>query len=186
MIENHKNKHKNKTKTKKNFTQNRNNLNKNSDNANVNSMNEINDNTIKIINIEINNDNNNNDKNDKNVVKTEYKMTGCDPYTFEAFEKRMGFKCLQYNFIDITNGSLLEYCEKNKINKFSLIVCSYALHLCDKDKLQMVVYFLSLCCQYLLILTPHKRPQINHTWGFQLLHENVINRVRIRYYQSTN
>lgn len=76
--------------------------------------------------------------------------------------------------------------EKEKENKkrYSLIVCSYALHLCKESLLPSVCYCLSMVGDNLMIITPHKRPQISPQWGWKLIYENVCDKVRLRLYQS--
>src|ERR1017187_9783823 len=49
-------------------------------------------------------------------------ITGCDPFTGFDYIKRTGRPCLPYSFEQIVQLGLPE--------KYSLIVCSYALHLC--------------------------------------------------------
>jgi hypothetical protein len=61
-------------------------------------------------------------------------------------------------------------------------VCSFALHLCEKSRLPAVSQQLSLGGDSLLIITPHKRPLLQKQWGWKIMGENVIDRVRSRYY----
>ena len=65
----------------------------------------------------------------------------------------------------------------------ALVVCSFALHLCEASWLPRVVQELSRATDDLLILTPHKRPQLKPEWGFDLVAERLHERVRARRYQ---
>ena len=67
---------------------------------------------------------------------------------------------------------------------YSLVVCSYALHLLALSRLPRLVYQLSRVGDALLVLTPHKRPLLRAEWGWTLIGEMVIQRVRARCYQA--
>lgn len=103
-------------------------------------------------------------------------VEGIDPYTHAAYLERTGKAAETYTFEDIAAGSLGE-------RTYSLIICSFALHLVEESRLPVLVYQLSQIAPALLILTPHKRPVIKETWGFTLVGEFVLDRVRARYYQ---
>ena len=45
-------------------------------------------------------------------------------------------------------------------------------------------YRLSQLAPALLVLTPHKRPDLRPAWGWTLTGELVVERVRLRYYRS--
>ncbi len=104
-------------------------------------------------------------------------ITGSDPYTGAAYLARTGLTALPHSFEDIANGVLAE-------TRFSLIVCSYALHLAAASWLPGVCVALAHLADALLILTPHNRPEIKTAWGWQLQGELYIQRVRARYYVS--
>ncbi len=105
-------------------------------------------------------------------------ISGVDPYLKEAYEKQTGKKCLNLSFEDIAQGKLNE--------QFSLIVCSFALHLLEPSYLPNLVNNLSYMSPVLVIITPHKRPQIKSEWGFNLEQEILFQRVRARVYSSQN
>ena len=121
----------------------------------------------------------------KNKINN-YKIDGIDPFTYNAYLKRTGITAYKYNFKDIQNGILWKILENNDDNNnyYSLIVCSYALHLCKISQLSSVCYCLSMVGHKLLIITPHKRPIIDEKMGWKLLFEGVNDKVRIRLYQS--
>jgi len=105
-------------------------------------------------------------------------ITGADPYTVTAYERRTGNTCRPISFEDITNGKLSE-------EKFSIIICSYALHLAKEELLPVLAMQLSMISEQLLIITPHKRPDIEEKWGWSFVNETVLDRTRARLYKST-
>ena len=105
------------------------------------------------------------------------KVAGIDPYTFEAYLKRTGLNAEKYSFDDIANGAL-------EGRHYSLIVCSFALHLVELSKLPMLMFQLAQITDTLLILTPHKRPQLKPEWGWNLQAEILEDRVRARLYRT--
>ena len=107
------------------------------------------------------------------------RVTGVDPYTFAAYESRTGQPCERFSFAQIADGALAG-------RNYSLIVCSYAMHLCEKSRLPALCLQLSLIAPQLLIFTPHKRPIIRGEWGWTLAGEFVVQRIRARLYNSTN
>lgn len=102
-----------------------------------------------------------------------YNIEGLDPYTAPAYAKNTDKECYIYNFKDIVNGAL-----ENK--KYDTIICSFAMHLCEESMLNNLLYQLSRITDILIILTPHKRPEINK-W-FKLKDEILYNKVRLRMY----
>ena len=105
------------------------------------------------------------------------KIHGIDPYTFEAYEARTGQIAERFTFDDIMDGALAG-------RRYSLIGCSFAMHLCEQSKLPALCLQLSMIATSLLILTPHKRPVIREEWGWKLVGEFVEQRVRARFYRS--
>ena len=105
------------------------------------------------------------------------KVDGVDPYTAAAYQARTGRPAEPFSFEDVAAGALAG-------RAYSLVVCSFALHLCEPSRLPAVAYQLSLVAPALLVLTPHKRPHLRAEWGWELTGEDVVERVRSRYYQS--
>jgi SAM-dependent methyltransferase len=105
------------------------------------------------------------------------RVDGIDPYTAEAYRQRTGRAAETFSFEDVAAGVLTG-------RAYTLVVCSFALHLCEPSRLPAVAYQLSLVAPALLILTPHKRPHLRPEWGWELVGENVVERVRSRFYQS--
>jgi hypothetical protein len=52
------------------------------------------------------------------------------------------------------------------------------------SRLPRLAYQLSQVSGALLVLTPHKRPDLRPEWGWQLAGEMVVERVRARLYRS--
>ena len=104
-------------------------------------------------------------------------VSGIDPYTFEIYEKRTGKSCEKFSFNDISGGVL-------DGRRYSIIFCSYALHLAEKSKLPFLIWRLASISPNLIILSPHKNPVIQEDWGVTLQDEKMVNRTRIRWYKS--
>jgi SAM-dependent methyltransferase len=104
-------------------------------------------------------------------------VTGIDPFTFEAYRARTGLEAERFSFEDIANGAL-------EGRHFSLIVCSFALHLVEVSRLPTVAFQLAQVSETLLILTPHKRPYLKAEWGWKPESETLETRVRARLYRK--
>jgi len=105
-------------------------------------------------------------------------IEGIDPYTHAAYESRTGQHAGRETFEDIAAGALAG-------RNYSLIVCSFAMHLVEESRLAGLAYQLSQIGSKLLILTPHKRPVLRSEWGWESQQETVLHRVRARLYRST-
>ena len=105
------------------------------------------------------------------------RVDGIDPYTGDAYRARTGLPAEPFSFEDVAAGALAG-------RRYSPVVCSFALHLCEPSRLPAVAYQLSLVAPALLILTPHKRPHLRPEWGWELIGEQVVERVRSRFYRS--
>jgi SAM-dependent methyltransferase len=104
-------------------------------------------------------------------------IAAVDPFTGAAYQARTGQPAEELTFEAIAAGAL-------EGRRYSLIVCSYALHLLAPSRLPRLAYQLSRVAPALLVLTPHKRPNLRPEWGWQLAGEMVVGRVRARVYQS--
>lgn len=100
-------------------------------------------------------------------------ITGCDPFLSAVYTNKLNLPCLDYSFEEIASGKLT--------TSFDVIICSYAMHLVPESYLPSLLYQLSTICQKLIILTPHKRPAINHFW--QLTNEFTLNKTKLKTYQ---
>jgi hypothetical protein len=105
-------------------------------------------------------------------------VDGCEPFLFEQYENRTGRSAERFRFEDIAAGALAG-------RRYSLIVCSFALHLAEPSRLPAICYHLAEISPGLLILSPHKRPSLRREWGWELDEEFVWARVRCRHYRAT-
>ena len=80
-------------------------------------------------------------------------VTGCDPFTQAAYLQKTGLTCLPFDFKQIAQGALSG-------THYSTIICSFALHLCPPSLLYTTLYQLFECTSHLVIITPHKRPDL--------------------------
>lgn len=105
-------------------------------------------------------------------------IEGLDLYLCDEYENNTGNKCMKMSFGDVQRGQL-----KNK--KYSTIICSYALHLADKSILHGLLWELSLISEYLVILSPTKKPEISED-SWELLYSFTNNKSKNRIYTSKN
>ncbi|MDJ1168041.1 methyltransferase domain-containing protein [Roseofilum sp. BLCC_M154] len=106
-------------------------------------------------------------------------IEGIDPYTQQAYLGRTGQVAEGFRFEEIEQGVLWG-------REYGLIVCSFALHLVERSRLPTLVYQLSWIGDRLMVITPHKRPDIDSQWGWTLVDEFCLERVRSRLYLSTH
>jgi len=107
-----------------------------------------------------------------------YDIESTDPYLFKEYEDNTGYKCMKYSFQDIQQGKLRD-------KKYSAIICSYALHLADKSILHGVFWELSMISDYLVIISPNKRPEVSDD-SWELVNNFVNKKSKIRIYTSKN
>jgi hypothetical protein len=106
------------------------------------------------------------------------RIDGVDPFTYEAYRQRTGSPAERFSFEAIAAGALAG-------RRYSLAVCSFAMHLCDESRLPGLATQLALIAPTLWIVTPHKRPRLASTWGWELQGEFLVERVRVRAYRAT-
>ena len=104
-------------------------------------------------------------------------VTGADPFTGEAYRARAGREAEAVRFEDVAAGVL-------EGRSYGLVVCSYALHLVAPSWLPAVCLALARVTPALLVVSPHKRPELRPAWGWTLTHEAVVQRVRGRLYRG--
>ncbi len=80
------------------------------------------------------------------------KTSGCDPYTARAYFEKTGKPCLPLSFDDIISKGLPQ--------SYSSVICSFALHLCPEKKCYPLASRLFEAARQLIIITPHKRPDL--------------------------
>jgi 2-polyprenyl-3-methyl-5-hydroxy-6-metoxy-1,4-benzoquinol methylase len=108
----------------------------------------------------------------KNVI-------GIDPYTHTNYVARTQCVCYPLSFDDILQGKLQ--------GNFSAIICSYGLHLVEESKLPALVHQLLVHTTTLVIITPHKRPELEK-YGLQKVFEDAVltekgKKVRLKIYK---
>lgn len=101
-------------------------------------------------------------------------IDGIDPYTGNAYFNRTNQAAETYTFEDIAAGIISD-------RSYSLIVCSFAMHLVNSSRLPLLSYQLSLIADSMIIVTPHKRPELKPEWGWTCLDEIAVDRVRARF-----
>lgn len=111
------------------------------------------------------------------LAKGAGRVDGIDPYTGKAYRRRTGQRAERFTFEQIGAGALSG-------RRWSLIVCSYALHLVPPSRLPTLCWQLAGLTPQLLVLTPHKRPDIASQWQWDLVGEIYEDRVRARLYRS--
>ena len=104
------------------------------------------------------------------------RIEGVDPYTGAAYRARTGQAAEALSFEQIAARSLAG-------RNYTLIVCSFAMHLLSASRLPALLFRLAELGPRLLILTPHKRPELKRAWGWELERELVLERVRARLYR---
>ena len=107
-----------------------------------------------------------------------YNITGLDLYLCKEYEDNTGYKCMEMSFDDIQQGKLQD-------KKYTTIICSYALHLADKSILHDLLWELSLISEYLVILSPTKKPEISDD-SWELIYSFTNGKSKNRIYTSKN
>jgi hypothetical protein len=97
-------------------------------------------------------------------------LEGCDPFTYALFEQKTGLPCLRLSFRDVLKHGLPE--------RYSLIISSFALHLCPQKDLFPLTWNLLLAAPMLVVLTPHKRPELEMLPGIILRWEDIAENAR--------
>lgn len=104
-----------------------------------------------------------------------YDVTGLDPFTYDLYKEKTNKECINLNFKDIASGKLK--------GEYDLIICSFALHLAETSMLPNILYNLSEISKELVIITPHKKPEIKDFFELDL--ELYYEKVRLRHYKTT-
>lgn len=102
-------------------------------------------------------------------------VNGIDPYTKELYEANTNNDCVKMTFKDIV--------VKGIGKPYDFVICSYAMHLCEKSMLPMLLYRISEVTNNLVIITPHKKPNCNGEF-FRELKRMKKERTSIVWYKS--
>jgi SAM-dependent methyltransferase len=108
-------------------------------------------------------------------------VLGCDPFTYALFERKTGLPCLQLSFKEVVRAGLP--------GTYSLIISSFALHLCPLKDLFSLTWNLLQAAPLLVVITPHKRPELEKLPGIELVWEDVVEtergkKVRMKGYRA--
>ena len=98
-------------------------------------------------------------------------VVGVDPYTYDAYERETGLTCLRYNFAEIIGGALDAHRTSvmlDHIPHYDVVICSFAMHLCPLEQLYALTYTLFKYTEEVIIITPHKRPELELISGVSL------------------
>jgi hypothetical protein len=109
-------------------------------------------------------------------------ITGCDPFTFGLYEQQTGLPCLRLSFHDIIRNGLP--------GNFTTIISSFAMHLCPTKDLFSLTWNLFQAAPLLVIITPHKRPELENLSSFELVWQDFVctergKQVRLKAYKLT-
>ncbi|WVR07630.1 hypothetical protein IAU60_004672 [Kwoniella sp. DSM 27419] len=96
-------------------------------------------------------------------------VVATDPYTAPAYTSRTSRPCHDLSFTDLANGSIPPDMPSPPSGEpiWDLIICSFALHLVTSpSELFALLYELSGKARWLVIVAPHKKPEIKESWGW--------------------
>lgn len=101
-------------------------------------------------------------------------ILACDPFTRDAYRQRTGLEAHDFSFADIAQGCLSDMeAVGDELQLFDTCICSFAAHLIPESMLYAVFYQLATHSRHLIILSPHKRPQLTEAMGWQLMESMV-------------
>lgn len=92
--------------------------------------------------------------------------TASDPFTQLLYKKNLNKKCHNWSFDTVIKGQLK--------GNYSCIISSFAMHLCEEEKLYPLVLALFQHTSSLVIITPHKRPQLENLQGVLLDYTDFV------------
>ena len=94
-------------------------------------------------------------------------ISGSDPYTSALYTTRTQRPCFTWSFKDVI-------CGKTSSQRCSTIISAFALHLCPEKDLFPLSWGLLQMAPQLLLITPHKRPELEKLGGIHLLWEDFV------------
>ncbi|WRT70173.1 uncharacterized protein IL334_007167 [Kwoniella shivajii] len=101
----------------------------------------------------------------------ELDIIATDPYTSPAYTDRTSSPCHPLSFNDLANGLVPPNpgasSPPNAEPVWDMIICSFALHLVTSpSELFALLFELSNKARWLIVVAPHKKPEIKETWGW--------------------
>ncbi|KZT11979.1 uncharacterized protein LAESUDRAFT_640702 [Laetiporus sulphureus 93-53] len=114
-------------------------------------------------------------------------VLAADPFTAEAYHARASLHCSPLSFRQIAEGALPVVCSSNTSSDeqsngnedvhyaaegddtlyIDMVICSFALHLIETpSELFALLWELSTKCRWLVVIAPHKKPDIKDGWGW--------------------
>ncbi|KAI9634156.1 uncharacterized protein MKK02DRAFT_38829 [Dioszegia hungarica] len=95
-------------------------------------------------------------------------ISATDPYTAPAYTERTSRPCHPLSFTDLSSDNLPPDHPAPDADGFSydLIICSFALHLVPEEEMFPICYELSRIGKWLVVIAPHKKPEIKEGWGW--------------------
>ncbi|KAJ1303387.1 hypothetical protein OPQ81_011579 [Rhizoctonia solani] len=120
------------------------------------------------------------------------RIIATDPYTSDAYRTRTGLPCIAMSFHDVAAeglpdaarvsapgdsgaGDEVDKAEEAEVSHpedreaYDLVICSFALHLLTTPgSLYELLSTLSYGARWLVVLEPHKKPEIKDGWGWML------------------
>ena len=102
---------------------------------------------------------------------------GLDPYTYKLYKNNTGITAFTYSFQDIAYSCA-------ELSEYDVIIASFSLHLCPINLLKLTCLNLALKSRWLVIISPHKNPNIQNDFGWDLKTSFITDRVHVRVYKS--
>ena len=110
------------------------------------------------------------------LIGNSVNIIGSDPYTADLYKTCTNCCAYEWSFDDIIN-CCMEGLE------FDVIICSYAVHLCPKEKLKLLSWELARKSKYLCVISPHKKASLEGL-GFHEVRGNKFGKSRLTIYKS--
>ena len=100
-------------------------------------------------------------------------VEGADPYLGHLYASRTGKICHALSYKEIALHGL--------DRGYEAVICSFAMHLCPDSWMPQLLWQLSLKSEYLVIISPTKKPQIKSD-PWHLIETDLVDRVHYRKY----
>lgn len=94
-------------------------------------------------------------------------LDAADPYTFEAYERRIGRRAHRWRFEDVAVGGVLD-----ELPTYDAVMCSYCLHLLTPSWLFTTLCALARSSRLLIVASANPRlPAVSEATGWRRLNE---------------